>query len=74
MNKYKLTGESQCSNNIFKGYNITDPEFNYVEQCYSTCNTCGEGKGTEENNNCLTCKEGYFFNNEKSQCLNVENK
>ena len=43
----------------------TSPFYSYVyeliaRQCYKNCKTCTR-YGTEENMNCITCREGYFF-------------
>ena len=46
-------------------YSTSSPYYSYIyeliaRKCYENCKTC-TSYGTEENMNCITCKDGYFF-------------
>ena len=62
----------QCYDNNEEqiGYYL-DTTAKFFKPCYDTCYKCS-GKGNDENNNCLECKDGYFFNNGNCQTEQLE--
>ncbi|MBQ6284763.1 MAG: hypothetical protein IJK67_00425, partial [Bacilli bacterium] len=50
---YKRTG---CEETIPEGYYCNSTEDKTIDKCHQNCKTC-EQKGTDDVNNCLTCKE-----------------
>lgn len=43
-------------------------KLNINAQCYESCETCSNEIGNEENHQCRTCKEGFFFKDNSNNC------
>ena len=55
---YNLT---DCIDTIPNGYYCNDTDLKTIDKCHENCETCNKGP-TNTNNNCLKCKESYFYN------------
>ena len=80
---YKIIGSSQCLSEIlnetvvynekFKllkcksGYILNDN--NCIPHCYPTCKTCSDYSENENDQQCLSCNEGFYFENKK--CIEI---
>jgi len=51
---------TQCFETVPEGYYIYDDDNKIIDECYKSCKTCN-GKGDDNINNCIACKEGYFY-------------
>ena len=71
--KYFNYEQTDCINSIPEGYYCNNQEKNTIEKCHQNCKSCEQG-GTNDNNNCLVCKDGLFYDlgNCKSNCVNGE--
>ena len=62
---------NECIVTINEGYYCNSTDEQTIDKCHDNCKTCSKG-GTDENNNCDTCKEEgvkYFdFGNCKETC------
>ena len=53
---------TSCIENIPEGYYCNSTEQRTIDKCYLNCKTCNKGYDSLNNNhNCLTCKEGKYF-------------
>ena len=61
----------RCYESIPEGYYCNSTEFKTIDKCHKNCKTCEKG-GTDENNNCLTCKDSEFLDlgNCATSCVN----
>ena len=66
-NEYK----TECFDTIPEGYYIKNIIEKIIDKCHNYCKSC-EIKETEDNTNCLTCKDEYFFfnGNCSENCVN----
>ena len=58
--KYYSYDHTECLTSIPKGYYCNSTIYKTIDKCHDNCETCKEGP-TEENNKCLTCQSGLFF-------------
>ena len=58
--------KTECFKKIPEGYYIYDEKEKIIDKCHQKCKTCNK-KGDDDNNNCTTCKNGYFF--EEGNCV-----
>ena len=65
MSYYNLD-KTKCFDNIPVGYYLFNEEEKTIDKCYEKCKTCSK-KGTEDNNECLTCEGFYYLYN--GNCL-----
>ena len=72
-NKYYNYEQLECIDNITPGFYCNDSILKTIDKCHDYCKTCEE-KGTDENNNCLTCPDtGKVYldlGNCKESCIN----
>ena len=59
---YSDINRTRCFDEIPIGYFLSDIDEKLIDKCHEYCKTC-EKKETENNTNCLTCKDNYFFFN-----------
>ena len=64
---YKKEYTNDCIFPTPEGYFI-DPNDKLYKSCSYGCKTCS-GKGQNENNKCLTCKENYYFYAPNNACI-----
>ena len=57
---YSNVEKTKCYETIPEGYFLVNIEEKIIDKCHENCKTCNK-KGTESNNNCLTCKIDYYF-------------
>ena len=57
-NGYYNVEKTQCFEIIPNGYFISNETEKIIDKCYEKCKKC-EGKGTDDNNNCISCKGQY---------------
>ena len=77
--KYYNYEQTECIDIITPGFYCNNSILKTIDKCHDNCKTCEE-KGTNENNNCLTCpdigKKFLDLGNCKESCINglfVEN-
>ena len=63
---YYNMDRTECFKYIPEGYYIYNKKDRIIAQCHENCKTCNK-KEDENNNNCITCKNGYFF--EEGNCV-----
>ena len=70
-NGYLTYDTEECHSNIIDGYFYNDTSSNIIYKCHPNCKTCNKS-GTDENNNCLTCKDNKIFDlgNCRDNCEN----
>ena len=65
--------KTSCLNEIPEGYYCNNTEDKTIDKCHDNCKTCNKSP-TEDNNNCLTCKDNdtifYDLGNCRSYCIN----
>ena len=52
--------KTECISSIPEGYYCNSTELRTIDKCHQNCKTCIVG-GTDEKNNCLTCKNSLYF-------------
>ena len=52
--------KTKCYDFVPDGYFICDEDEKIIDKCDETCKTCRD-YGNATSNNCLTCRNGYFF-------------
>jgi surface protein len=63
---YYNINKTECFENLPEGYYIFNKEKKIIDKCHKNCKTCDK-KEDENNNNCITCKNDYFF--EEGNCV-----
>jgi len=58
--EYYNINKTKCFENFPEGYYIYDKDEKIIDKCHENCKTCNK-KEDENNNNCITCKSGYFL-------------
>ena len=58
--KYYNYNKTECILNYDEGYFCDNPELKTIDKCHNNCKTCNN-KGTDENNNCLTCPDDRYY-------------
>ena len=65
--------KTSCLDEIPEGYFCNSTEDKTIDKCHDNCKTCNKSS-TENNNNCLTCKDNdtifYDLGNCRSNCIN----
>ena len=64
--EYYNIGKTECFKEIQEGYYIYDKKERIIDKCHENCKACNE-KGDENNNNCISCKSGFFL--EDGNCV-----
>ena len=59
--------KTECFEYLPEGYYIYDYEEKIIDKCPENCKTCKKKEGKNNNNNCITCKNGYFL--EDGNCV-----
>ena len=59
----------KCKENFHPYENICTPDF-----CFPNCEVCYEASNDINNQKCLTCKSGYYFDQDTSNCLKCKNE
>ena len=65
-----IDGTKNCTDDSIKEKGYYEDGDKYY-QCGSNCSTCS-GRATTSNQNCLTCKEGYYLIKGTTNCVNEE--
>ena len=79
--KYYNYERSECIDSIPTGHYCNSTTDRTIDKCYDKCKTCNQ-RGTRTQNNCLTCKTGYYkmkddalnncYNNLERYYLNID--
>ena len=64
--QYKFKDTNECTSNKSGGYEINN-ETGTLGRCFSTCETCN-GEGNESNHNCISCKSGFYLQEDEVTC------
>ena len=64
--EYYNIDKTECFEDFPEGYYIYNNKEKIIDKCHENCKTCNK-KEDENNNNCITCKNGFFF--EDGNCV-----
>jgi hypothetical protein len=59
-NKYVNYEQTECIDEVPKGFYVNDTNINTIDKCYPDCLTCSAG-GTKEKMNCVKCQPSLYL-------------